>query len=91
MSRGDVSVEDLEQALDEGKFEEYGAPPATDADGDWLEWHYTLMYGTLKLSAGQHFSWYNIPSGATIHVVKEKLPSKVSRTLWIVSAAEKFS
>ena len=75
MSRGDVPVEILAQALDEGYFEEYGAPRATDADGDWLEWHYTSMYGTLKLSTGQHFSWYNIPSGATIHVVKETRPS----------------
>ena len=75
--KGDVSaglkVEQLEQYLDEGYLEEYGVPPATDANGDWLDWNYSLMYGTVKLQTGQHFSWYDIPSGATIHVVRDCL------------------
>ena len=74
IGHGDVSVEQLEQQLEEGYFEEYGVPRATDDNGFGRDWHYTLMYGTLKLSTGQHFSWYNIPSGATIHVLKETRP-----------------
>ena len=76
MERGDVSVENLEQQLDEGYFEEYGVPRATDDNGDWLDWHYTLMYGTRKLSGGQWLSDYSIPlHGATINVIKETRPS----------------
>ena len=72
IGHGDVSVEELEQQLEEGYFEEYGVPRATDDNGDWLDWHYTLMYGTRKLSVGQLFSDYSIPlHGATINVIKE--------------------
>ena len=74
VDKGDISVEQLEQYLDEGYLEEYGVSPAKDANGDWLDWHYTLMYGTVKLETGQHFSWYDIPSGATIHVLRETIP-----------------
>ena len=72
IARRDVSVDRLETYLDEGYFEEYGVPRATYADG-FSGWHYSLMYGANKLEAGQHFSDYNIPSGATIHVLKETI------------------
>ena len=77
IGHGDVSVEELEQHLDTGYFEEYGVPRATDDNGDWLDWQYTLMHGTRKLSCGQFFfSDYNIPlHGATINVLKEPRPS----------------
>ena len=77
IGHGDVSVEQLEQQLEEGYFEEYGVPRATDDNGDWLDWQYTLMHGTRKLSCGQFFfSDYNIPlHGATINVLKQPRPS----------------
>ena len=73
IGHGDVSVEELEQHLDTGYFEEYGVPRATDDNGDWLDWHYTLTHGTRKLSCGQlFFSDHSIPPhGATINVLKE--------------------
>ena len=76
IGHGDVSVEQLEQQLEEGYFEEYGVHRATDDNGDWLDWQYTLMHGTRKLSCGQFFfSDYNIPlHGATINVLKVTKP-----------------
>ena len=71
--RRDVSVEELEQHLETGHFEEYGVPRATDDNGDWLDWGYALMHGTRKLSCGHLFSDYNIPlHGATINVLRER-------------------
>ena len=72
IERRDVAIYQLVTYLDEGYFEEYGVPRATDDNGFWLDWHYTLMYGTRKLSVGQLFSDYSIPlHGATINVIKE--------------------
>ena len=76
IGHGDVSVEQLEQQLEEGYFEEYGVSRATDDNGDWLDWHYTLIHGTRKLYCGQFFfSDCNIPlHGATINVLKVPKP-----------------
>ena len=78
VSKRDVSVEQLEDQLDGGYFEEDGVPPAIDdthmyaVDHNGDGFHYTLIYGTRKLESGQFFSDYSIPSqGATINVIKE--------------------
>ena len=65
----DVDVERLMQHLDEGLFEDYGAPHAkTDISGNWLE-GYRLFYGDTELECGKKFSCYGIPHNATITVV----------------------
>jgi len=65
----DVDVERLVQHLDEGLFEDCGAPHAkTDISGNWLE-GYRLFYGDTELECGHKFSCYGIPHNATITVV----------------------
>ena len=65
-------VERLAQYLDEGIFEDDGAPGSkTDYDyGTWWE-SYRLFYRDVELQDGRNFSDYGIPNkGATIYVIK---------------------
>ena len=61
---GDPCVERYKKLLDEGYFEENGAPPAADGES------YHLFYGDIEPQCGQHFSYYDIPQNATIWVVR---------------------
>ena len=60
IGHGDVSVEELEQQLEEGYFEEYGVPRATDDNGDWAlyfdAWHSQTLLWTVLLQRLQHTS-----------------------------------
>ena len=65
--RYEVDVERLGQDLDEGLFEEYGAPRAkTSSEGKWLQM-YRLFHGDVELKCGQKLC--AIHHGATITVL----------------------
>ena len=64
----DESVERFTQDMDEGLIERVPRA-ATDLGGNWLE-SYNLVWGTRVLQDGQWLSYYDIPQGATLTVLR---------------------
>ena len=61
------------QRLDEGLFDEFGAPLAKTTDSGQMLEAYSIFHGDTELDCGQFFSDYGIPQTATISVVRRQL------------------